>query len=166
MQNQMMIGGGGMNNIMNPPRGSGSNMGSNRNSIVMPSQLGSAQLNSVGDGPIGGGDDIDGVIPPPAHLESGVSTTLMKLASSPSKLLAGISTFFSNEPSGFVGPGSRQSFSAEPDPLREDAIPPPSAGLGRAMGRRPSKKSSDLLDDYEETELEARMRAVAGGGGG
>ena len=159
-QNQMMMGGGnggGMNNMMGPPSGVGiSNI--NNNNMPMPSQLSSEQLNNVMDAPRVSSRRASVDIPPPARLESSVSTTLLKLASSPSKMLAGISTFFSNTSSGFVdgNPG-------EPNPLREDALPAPPAGLGRPMGRRPSNRSSDLLDDYEETELEARMRAVAGG---
>ena len=46
------------------------------------------------------------------------------------------------------------------DPLMVPPPPPP-GGLGMPVGRRSSRRSSDLLDDYEETEMEARMRAVA-----
>jgi hypothetical protein len=156
-----------------------SSMMNNNNSNIksemgMPAQLSPARLNSGGIGGDDSDDDID--IPQPATLESSVSTTLLKLASSPSKILAGISTFFSSEPSGFQDQRRQSQRQQQPpprndspspfddDPLLDDPVPPPPppGGLGVPVGRRSSRRSSDLLDDYEETELEARMRAVAG----
>jgi len=142
MNNNNMIRGGGMDD-----------------NVALSAQLRSNQMGAAG---IEGNnnnssrrasrDDLANSIPPPGQLESSVSTTLLKLASSPSKILAGISTFFGNDHD-----GSTDQNSLEPDPL------PPTGLAGTQMGRRQSKKSSDLLEDYEETEMEARMRAVAGG---
>ena len=111
-------------------------------------------------------DDDDSPIPPPAEgrLESSVSTTLLKLASSPSKIFAGISTFFSGSNNDEdVPPADANLFDAvDNDDDNNIPPPPPAAGLGLPVGRPSSRKSDDLLDDYEETEMEARLRTVAG----
>lgn len=125
---------------------------------VAPS-LGAAQM-----------DDGDAPIPPSAgRLESSVSTTLLKLASSPSKIFAGISTFFSsNNNEDELPPADTNLFdevtnNEDDNKSSSNSIPPPPpSGLGMPVGRRSSRKSSDLLDDYEETPMEARLRAVAG----
>jgi hypothetical protein len=83
---------------------------------------------------------------PPSELEQSVSATLLKLASTPSKLFSGLTSFF--------GPNEEAASSQR--------HPPPSIGLSKNGDgdRRPSLSKISLLDDYEETPDEARLRNI------
>lgn len=82
---------------------------------------------------------------PPTELEHSVSTTLLKLASSPSTFLQNLTSFFDrNETTAFIPP------SGQPE------VHPPSM-----MVRRTSKPKKSLLDDDDDEDpREAALRTV------
>ena len=91
--------------------------------------------------------------PPTTTLEPGISSTLFKLASTPSRLFtnlkSGVTAYFegsANGPSAMAAP--------PPPPSIPGNIPPPPI-IGTAAARR-----SSLLDDYEETAQETALRSV------
>jgi hypothetical protein len=116
--------------------------------------------------------------PPAPQLEPSISTSLFKLASSPSRLLAGITSFFERPTASGVGgvSVSGNTASAEAgiggisqglptftsmgtEPSASDNMYP-QATQGSAMPRRASKSTKSLLDDDEDTPMEARLRAL------
>jgi hypothetical protein len=93
--------------------------------------------------------------PPPTELEQSVSTTLLSLAATPSRLFSGISGLFGDGP---------EDTAKEPPPagggkrsLLDDHEDTPQEARLRASLKR---NKPSLLDDYEETPMEARMRSV------
>lgn len=118
--------------------------------------------------------------PPAPNLEPGISTSLFKLASSPSRLLAGITSFFERPTATGVGPGltsasgNSTSMDAGLGGVGEMSHGLPSMGAnltalvgmqshhaqGSVMPRRASKSTKSLLDDDEDTPMEARLRSL------
>jgi hypothetical protein len=81
---------------------------------------------------------------PPGELEQSVSTTLLKLASTPSKLLLGITSFFDRS-----------------DTIDTVATTSTSGDVAtHAAARRMSSSKASLLDDHDDSPMEARLRAV------
>jgi len=104
-----------------------------------------------------GTDDLDPL--PPGNLETSVSTALLGLASSPSKLFSGLTSFFAGSTTTTgAGVGADAGTVGGVVPL------PPGGGDGSnavpAAGTASRRSSRSLLDDYEETPLEARIRTV------
>lgn len=120
--------------------------------------------------------------PPAPQLEPSISTSLFKLASSPSRLLAGITSFFERPTTTGVGgasvPGNAASAEAGLGGISQGLPTFTSMGAsmgaessapanlysqtrqGSAMPRRASKSTKSLLDDDEDTPMEARLRTL------
>lgn len=103
----------------------------------------------------------------PTELEQSVSSTLLKLAASPSKLFSGLTSFFGDpgETSMMTATTTTGQQQSEGQSMKKQAaasIPSPPAGQvpPQAAGKSKPSKSS-LLDDYDETPMEARLRTVA-----
>lgn len=99
---------------------------------------------------------------PPTELEHSVSTTLLKLASTPSRLFSGFSSFFDRSGSTEGAPGPTAVGMTAPVPQAAElpyAAPAPRL-QHVAMPRRGSKSTKSLLDDDEDTPMEARLRSL------
>jgi hypothetical protein len=94
--------------------------------------------------------------PPPTELEQSVSTTLLSLAGTPSRLFSGISGLFGDAPEG--GDNEKKLGSGKRSLLDDHEDTPEEARLRAAASLKRNKPS--LLDDYDETPMEARMRSV------
>lgn len=90
---------------------------------------------------------LDGM--PATDLEHSVSATLLQLASSPTKLFSGLTSYFAddldNEESGTFSKKRRN----DGDNINSEV-----------SSKKRHKKRDSLLDDYEETPMEARIRQV------
>jgi hypothetical protein len=88
----------------------------------------------------------------PTELEQSVSATLLKLAAgSPSKLFSGLTNFF----------GDRGVSAAVNQQQQLQAMTTPEEGTMKPAAAGSTKKSQNsLLDDYEESPMEARLRTV------
>ena len=91
--------------------------------------------------------------PPGNNLERSISSTLFNMARSPSQFLtnfkSGVTSMFAVDQS----QPARMATSSFGPP----AVPPPPAGTTMGMGT----SGSSLLDDYEETPMETRLRTVS-----
>ena len=96
--------------------------------------------------------------PPTTTLEPGISSTLFKLASTPSRLFtnlkSGVTAYFEGSANGPSSEAAAGDPSAPPPPPVPGGIAPPPI-IGTAAARR-----SSLLDDYEETAQETALRSV------
>jgi hypothetical protein len=102
---------------------------------------------------------------PPGQLETSVSTTFLKLASSPSRLLAGLTSFFDRPSTTATGPVASvdgSGFGANQLGAGIAEAPTSMQAQGIAMPRRGSKSTKSLLDDDEDTPMEARLRTIPG----
>ena len=117
---------------------------------------------------------------PPPVLAPSVSSTFLQLASTPSRLLSNISSVFFDRrqsalggPPGAVRPEAEQDTiaaammelhggHAPPDPSAPPTseLPPPPPSLIRPSISGGKRNSNSLLDDYEETPMETRLRTV------
>jgi hypothetical protein len=92
--------------------------------------------------------------PPTTSLGPGISSTFFKFASSPSTFLSnlksGVTMYF-----GDSSPTQSGATGAEPMPFGPGSIFPPPPNDGTNAARR-----SSLLDDYEDSEMEIKMRRV------
>jgi hypothetical protein len=86
------------------------------------------------------------------ELEQSVSTTLLALASAPSKLFSGLTSLFSTDGNSDFGMATAAA-------KLDDAPSPPVASAGSTQTQATAGKPS-LLDDYEESPMEARLRTV------
>jgi hypothetical protein len=113
--------------------------------------------------------------PPAPQLEPSISTSLFKLASSPSRLLAGITSFFERPTATGVGGASVSGNTASAEAGLSQGLPTftsmgteptapdimySHATQGSSMPRRASKSTKSLLDDDEDTPMEARLRTL------
>jgi hypothetical protein len=88
----------------------------------------------------------------PSELEQSVSATLLKLAGSPSRLFSGLTSFF-----GEAG----VSAAVAPQPSRQPHWQDEETKASASASAGSSKKSQNsLLDDYEESPMEARLRSL------
>ena len=130
------------------------------------------------DDPLMGNDDETGTLPR-TELEQSVSTTLLKLAgSTPSLLLSGLTSFF--ERGGHQSRSLPQQQQSKGNLLEDSGhgmpslIPGPTNGLGAVMPQfggmlgngggginAVKKPKASLLDDYDESPMEARLREIS-----
>jgi len=90
---------------------------------------------------------LDGM--PPTDLEHSVSATLLQLASSPTTLFSGLTGYFADDlDKDESGIGKKKRRSSADDNSEVD------------NNKKRLKKRESLLDDYEETPMEARLRQV------
>jgi hypothetical protein len=102
---------------------------------------------------------------PVAQLEPNVSTTFLKLAASPSRLLAGLTSFFdrpSTTTAGTAADVGVPDFGANQLGAGRTGASTSMPAQGISMPRRGSKSTKSLLDDDEDTPMEARLRAIPG----
>lgn len=129
------------------------------------------------DDPLMANADDTGTLPR-TELEQSVSTTLLKLAgATPSLLLSGLTSFFDR--GGPARTSSSESKGSLLDDTSDHRMPPPpmpTNGFGGPMlppfgsmlrnanggsSTGPKKSKASLLDDYEESPMEARLREVS-----
>jgi hypothetical protein len=127
---------------------------------------GSSGIKAVGNDPSSAA--LDGLLQP-TELEHGVSATLLKMAGAPSKLFSGLTSFFSDRGiSASAAAGTTNNMSQTGSiGVAQSLLPITPAAVADEMGRGSSSSSSmakksqaSLLDDYEESPMEARLRTV------
>jgi hypothetical protein len=121
---------------------------------------------------------LDGLLQP-AELEHGVSATLLKMAGAPSKLFSGLTSFFSDR--GISAAAANMPHIASTGtattannttntllPITPASVAAAemgrssssSSGLATSAAASAKKSQASLLDDYEESPMEARLRTV------
>jgi hypothetical protein len=103
--------------------------------------------------------------PPPPVLEPGISSTLMGLVRTPSRLLtslkSGVTSMMFAEMNSNNSDINNSNHSSEG--YRESVVPPPPSNnmAPHMLGGASAQRRDSLLDDYEETPLEKSLRSVS-----
>ena len=84
----------------------------------------------------------------PSELEQSVSATLLQLASSPTKLFSGLTSYFADDLDSETALKEKKRSADNNDNVDED------------QNSKRLRKRESLLEDYEETPMEARLRLV------
>lgn len=99
--------------------------------------------------------------PPASNLERGVSSTIFNMARSPSQFLtslkSGVSSMFGGDDNMAPVPVAMRGSNGHNNIVPEANV---GSSQGTMMGTASSSKRDSLLDDYEETALETRLRSV------
>ena len=103
--------------------------------------------------------------PPPPVLEPGISSTLMGLVRTPSRLLtslkSGVTSMIFADMNSNNSDINNSNHSSEA--YEQSLVPPPPSNnmAPHMLGDASSQRRDSLLDDYEETPLEKKLRSVS-----
>jgi len=95
----------------------------------------------------------------PSELEQSVSATLLQLAASPTKLFTGLTSYFADDVSVDLE-GTSSSNGGGGRKKRSKRSSSDDSDEQQQSDAKRYKKRDSLLDDYEETPMEARLRQV------
>jgi hypothetical protein len=100
--------------------------------------------------------------PPPPVFEPGISSTLMGLVRTPSRLLTSLKSGVTSMIFAEINSDNNNSNHSSQSYGQSVVPPPPSNNMAPHMlGNASSQRRDSLLDDYEETPLEKSLRSVS-----